>query len=404
MNQSYKRNPTMKFPYIEHLDQIRDAIADREEFNIMNKGDYIVANYAVKYDDTFPSLFDDVSEDEINRRAILRELRGITFDTTGKIIRRPYQKFFNYGEKQEEVKFFDITKQHTIFEKLDGSMISPFLVNNKLVYGTKAGVTDVSKLAEKFISNKKKYYNFSMEMISNDYTPMFEYVSRKQRIVIDYPEDNLILTGIRHMKTGEYMSIDQMKRIGDKFNIPVVKTYGSINDINEFIELTKSLVNAEGYVVRFDGQMFKVKADEYCQIHHTVSYFESEKNAVMMVLEDKVDDILPSLPDYKADKLKKFNDDVHHFIIHKLREIDQYCEGHVGKMSSKDFFNNVQFDTKFVKFYMSAFRAKENGIYDFDKLYQDYLSYVIRQCGSLTKINENRDYIGGYIWDFHDHN
>jgi RNA ligase len=393
----------MKFPYIEHLDQVRDAIGDREEFSVMDKGGYTVANYAIKFDDTFPSLFDDVSEDEINRRAILREIRGITFDTHGKIIRRPFQKYFNYGEKPEEVKFFDISKNHVVFEKLDGSMIAPFVIKNNLHYGTKAGITDVSKLAERFVSSRKNYFDFSMEMISNDFTPMFEFVSRKQRIVIDYPDDNLILTGIRHMKSGEYFTIDQMLDVGTRFNIPVVKTYGRIDDILQFIDHTKSITGMEGYVVRFGGQMFKIKGDEYCHIHHTVSYFESEKNTVMMVLEDRVDDILPSLPDYKADKLKEFNDKIHHFIVQKLRDIEQVCASHVGKMTTKDFFGMVQNDSKFSKFYMSAFRAMEQGTYDFENLYKNYLSQVIRQCGTLTKINDNRHLIGGHVWDFHEH-
>lgn len=392
----------MKFPVIEHLDQIRDAVKGREEFNIMDKGGYFVANYAIKFDDSFPSLFDDVSEKEINRRAILREIRGITFDNKGNIIRRPFHKFFNYGEKSEEVNFFDINKDHVVFEKLDGSMISPFVLNDVLHYGTKAGITDVSKLAEKFVVNKKNYYDFSMEMISNGFTSMFEFTSRKQRIVIDYPEDNLILTGVRNTITGEYITIDQMHDVASKFNIPVVKTYGTIDNIVNFINDAKSLLNAEGYVVRFNGQMFKIKADEYCKIHHTVSYFESEKNTVMMVLEEKVDDILPSLPDYKADKLKKYNDDVHHYIIQKLREIEQFCDENVGKVSAKDFFFMIQHDAQFSKFYMSAFRAMENGSYDFENLYKNYLFHTIRQFGSLTKINENRHLIGGHVWDFHE--
>ncbi len=393
----------MKFPHIEHLDQIRDAISGRTEFNIMDKGDYIVANYAVKFDDSFPSLFDDVSDEELNRRAILREIRGITFDKNGRVIRRPFQKYFNYGEKPEELAFFDIRKEHVIFDKLDGSMISPFLVNDNLRYGTKAGITDVSKLSEKFVNNKKNYYDFSMELVSNLFTPCFEFVSRKQRIVIDYPEDNLILTGIRHMYTGEYFTIDQMNDIGDKFNIPVVKTYGSIDDIVDFIERSKALVGAEGYVVRFNGQMFKIKGDEYCDIHHTVSYFESEKNTVSMVLEERVDDILPSLPDYKAEKLKAFNDDVHHFIVGKLRDIEQLCKNYVGKVSAKEFLEIIKHDPKFTKFYMATFRSMEQGTYDFDQNYKNYLSYTVRQCGSLARIDQNRHYIGGHVWDFHEH-
>jgi T4 RnlA family RNA ligase len=392
----------MNFPYIEHLDQIRDAIQDRTEFNIMNKGDYIVANYSVKYDDTFPSLFDEISEEERLRRSILREIRGITFDKNGKTIRRTMQKYFNYMEKPEEVSFFDIKKEHVILEKLDGSMVSPFLVNNNLLYGTKAGVTDVSKLAEKFVNGKNNYFEFSMNMVENLYTPSFEFVSRKQRIVIDYEEENLILTAIRHMYTGEYIDISEMNKIAKNFDIPVVKTYGNIKNIDQFIQETKELIGMEGYVVRFDGgQMFKIKGDEYCDIHHTVSYFESEKNSVLMVLEDKVDDVVGSLPDYKAEKLKKFNDDIHHFIIEKLKDIEDFTKQHVGKMTAKAFFGIISHDKQFEKFYMNAFRSMESNQYDFQQMYKNYLAHVIRQMGTLKKIEDNRHYIGGHKWDFH---
>jgi T4 RnlA family RNA ligase len=392
----------MNFPYIEHLDQIRDAIQDRTEFNIMNKGDYIVANYSVKYDDTFPSLFDEISEEERLRRSILREIRGITFDKNGKTIRRTMQKYFNYMEKPEEVSFFDIKKEHVILEKLDGSMVSPFLVNNNLLYGTKAGVTDVSKLAEKFVNGKNNYFEFSMNMIENLYTPSFEFVSRKQRIVIDYEEENLILTAIRHMYTGEYIDISEMNKIAKNFDIPVVKTYGNIKNIDQFIQETKELIGMEGYVVRFyGGQMFKIKGDEYCDIHHTVSYFESEKNSVLMVLEDKVDDVVGSLPDYKAEKLKKFNDDIHHFIIEKLKDIEDFTKQHVGKMTAKAFFGIISHDKQFEKFYMNAFRSMESNQYDFQQMYKNYLAHVIRQMGTLKKIEDNRHYIGGHKWDFH---
>jgi T4 RnlA family RNA ligase len=392
----------MNFPYIEHLDQIRDATQGRTEFNIMNKGDYIVANYSVKYDDTFPSLFDEISEEERLRRSILREIRGITFDKNGKTIRRTMQKYFNYMEKPEEVSFFDIKKEHVILEKLDGSMVSPFLVNNNLLYGTKAGVTDVSKLAEKFVNGKNNYFEFSMNMVENLYTPSFEFVSRKQRIVIDYEEENLILTAIRHMYTGEYIDISEMNKIAKNFDIPVVKTYGNIKNIDQFIQETKELIGMEGYVVRFyDGNMFKIKADEYCDIHHTVSYFESEKNSVLMVLEDKVDDVVGSLPDYKAEKLKKFNDDIHHFIIEKLKDIEDFTKQHVGKMTAKAFFGIISHDKQFEKFYMNAFRSMESNQYDFQQMYKNYLAHVIRQMGTLKKIEDNRHYIGGHKWDFH---
>jgi len=191
------------FPVITHLDNVIPHIEDRPEFKVMEKGWYTVINYMVAFEDTF-SL---IRHRTHYNMWVRRECRGLIFDTaTGNLISRPYHKFFNVGEREETaINKINLYEPHVVLEKLDGSMIRPIPTPEGFRLGTKAGVTDVAMNAEVFIGDKPKYAKFINYCIENNLTPIFEWVSRKNRIVVDYPTDNLILTAVRHNTTGKYL-------------------------------------------------------------------------------------------------------------------------------------------------------------------------------------------------------
>ena len=89
-------------------------------------------------------------------------------------------------------------------------MIAPFEAGKgtgHIRFGTKMGLSDVALQAEVFVAKNPKYMEFSKACIANGATPIFEWVSRQQTIVLDYPEDNLILLAVRDMVTGEFYEI-----------------------------------------------------------------------------------------------------------------------------------------------------------------------------------------------------
>ena len=220
------------FPIIKHLDDVRPAIEGRDEFIIAERDWGYVVNYMVSMTDTFPPVLDNeywcpgckipVSETEgcgsqrcpeaVNLAAIRRECRGLIFcKETGKITRRPFHKFFNVNERDEtQIGRLDFSLPHSVNTKLDGSMISPFEVTHGsgiIRFGTKMGITEVAMQAEEFVAKNMKYMEFSKWCIKNNLTPIFEWTSRQQRIVIDYPVDNLTLLAVRHMITGEFLRL-----------------------------------------------------------------------------------------------------------------------------------------------------------------------------------------------------
>lgn len=214
-----------KFPVIEHIDHVLPYVKDREEFLVAEREGFTVINYMVSMPDTFyMEGVDDLGG------AIRRECRGIIFDRNGKLISRPYHKFFNIGERDETQPYvIDLSRKHVIMEKMDGSMIRPLWINHLLGgtrLATKMGITDVAMNAEVWLV-KQPDVLAKMEWIREwyrEYTPLFEWVSKSNQIVIDYAEEDLVLTGIRHTITGEYLSLEN---IDTPFKI--VPMYGSFS-------------------------------------------------------------------------------------------------------------------------------------------------------------------------------
>jgi RNA ligase len=205
-------------------------------------------------------------------------------------------------------------------------MIAPFISDGNLYWGTKMGKTDLSQQPEQFVSDKPHYVDFVTTMIKNGKTPIFEWCSRKQRIVLDYPVDKLYLVGIRDMETGNYSSYDELKQLACKYSIDLVGYYADrITDINIFINHTKDLVDEEGYVVVFEnGNMLKIKADDYVKIHKCLDGFRYEKDIIKIIVNDDLDDVLPYLRDDLKNDVVLYSDRILHNISHLSVEIFNY--------------------------------------------------------------------------------
>lgn len=296
-----------EFPLIQNISDVLPWIEGHDEFVVAEKEGYTVINYNVIMADTFPKVHLDGWEWPVAK--IRRECRGIIFDSkTGEIIRRPFHKFFNVNEREEtQDHVVDLSRPHAILEKLDGSMIAPFIVNGEMIWGTKMGATDVAKPVEEFVARNPEYITFADEAIDNGWTPIFEWCSRKQRIVLDYFDDQLVLTGLRNMNTGVYALHGNLEAIGMAYAIPVVRVFEPQTDMKAFLEYVRDLEDLEGFVVRFDdGHMLKLKCHWYLQIHKAKEAILQDRNIVELILDEKLDDVKAHLPEEDRDHLTHF--------------------------------------------------------------------------------------------------
>lgn len=288
--------------------QALSAIKDKPEFTCKDKGSYSIIDYNLKQKNTF------IGKTEFDS-FVLKNLRGTAFDNiTGDIVRLGYGVFFNLGEFPESDAALNFEEDHLITQKVDGSCIFPIYIREQeFVLGTRAGVTDISQFAVEFISDKPHYSEFIDLCRSYGSTPIFEFCSRKNRVVIDYPEDMLVLTGIRYITSGNMVCREKAEEFCSTFNIPLVKQIKSIDSVgfSEFQKSVKNLVDDEGVVITFTsgkmrGHMIKLKSEQYCDRHHAVDSLKWDHDCVKLIVTGLIDDVIPMLAQDRAEFIKNY--------------------------------------------------------------------------------------------------
>jgi RNA ligase len=300
-----------KFPEIRTIDDVLPHIEGREEFIVGEREGYTVINYAVSMEDTFPPVkvaggSARMREERSLTYRMRRECRGLIFYPDGRLMSRPFHKFFNVNEREEtQMNKIDLSQSHVIMEKLDGSMIRPLVINGVLRLGTKMGVTDVAMNAEVWLAERGDNVKSWLWMcIENGVTPIFEWTSRKNQIVIDYDIDNLILTACRRNLTGEYF----LPNADDGCPFDVVPVYGSVEgNLADYIARAREMEGREGDIIRFvDGHMLKIKNDWYVRIHKTMDNIRFDRHIVDLILNEELDDAVAMLPEKEHARVKDF--------------------------------------------------------------------------------------------------
>ena len=291
-----------RYANITNISQIRALVeANDESFYIAEKDGYSVANYK-----SIMAAFPDLATGE--DAYILRELRGIIFcNKTGEILRRPLHKFFNYGERTEyHVDVMKTKKIVAVYDKLDGSMIAPFILDGKVRYGTKMGLTHMTPDVEAFVDAHPVYKLFVEECFTKNLTPIFEYMAPKHRIVVNHPSETMVVLAARDKNTGVYYPYDELAFMASSCMIPVVRRW-EIDDNVDLVTQVRELEGTEGVVVEFDdGTRSKVKSLWYMDLHKNREAIAKEKYVVGLILNDRVDDALSLVPDHVQEPLKNY--------------------------------------------------------------------------------------------------
>lgn len=395
-----------QFPRIEHLDDIRPAIEGRDEFIIAQRDWGYVINYMVNMVDTFPPVDEspELENDLMARRnAIRRECRGILFYPDGRIMARRLHKFFNVNERDEtQHHLIDLSKPHVILEKLDGSMITPVFVGDDVRWGTKMGLTDVSKPVEDHVRRLPQYEEFARQCRTEGVTPIFEWCSRKQRIVVDYPEDRLVLIAMRENVSGLYMPYDVLDYNGSHWHIPVVKTYqGTTSNMEHLIAHTREQENQEGYILRFDdGHMVKIKGDWYVRIHKVKDNLTLEKNVVDMVVNEKIDDAKAFMLEEDRKRVEEFEDKFWHGVAEVVARYEDYFDTVISN-SSMDRREWALNHLPTVKSQNSFSPQIIFGMFDGKKVHDLVVDAIRKNTGTQTRIDGVRHLWRGARWSYH---
>ena len=303
-----------KFPEIRHIEDVLPHIEGREEFIVAERDFGTVINYVVAMADTFGSPHIGVKMVPGSKPyfkydygdLIRRECRGLIFDKEGKIMSRPFHKFFNVNERAEtQTHEIDLSQPHVVMEKMDGSMIRPILVDGYLRLATKMGVTEVSMQAEEWLVRQDPTLKeWLRDVVENGYTPLFEWVSPFNQIVLAYEESDLVYLGSRNNVTGGYF-------FDESAPFTKVPQYGSVEgNITDYIARQSKAERREGDIIRFaGGHMLKIKNDWYVRIHKALDRVRFDRNIVALILHEEMDDVVPLMPADVVRRVRQFEID-----------------------------------------------------------------------------------------------
>lgn len=186
--------------------------------------------------------------------------RGLILDDQGKIIARPFPKFFNSSEYSE--KFGTLPYEpFEVYEKLDGSLGILYHYRGKPAIATRGRFDSYqAQAANKILQSKYRHIKFNL-----GFTYLFEIILPENRIVVDYgSRRDLFLLAIIETATGRDISISE------GLDMPKVKKYTGIARVQDLQKIEEK--NKEGFVVVFkSGLRLKVKFGEYIHLHKLVT-------------------------------------------------------------------------------------------------------------------------------------
>lgn len=222
--------------------------------------------------------------------------RGLIMDSKMNIIARPFPKFFNLGELENQ----HIPKEpFEVFEKMDGSLGILYWYNNKPYIATRGSFTSEQSVKANQILQTK--YKHIIEKLNPTKTYLFEIIYPENRIVVDYgnTEDLVLLSVIDNINGKETL---------EDIGFPVVKRYNGITDINALQTLEEE--NKEGFVIRFNnGLRYKVKFKEYVRLHRIITQVSNISIWEYLRQGNTLDELLERVPDEFYNWVKKTNTD-----------------------------------------------------------------------------------------------
>ena len=255
-------------------------------------------NYSEKVQ--YDNLWDDIT----------LQTRGLVTDNNGKIVARPFKKFFNIEEgKHTSTSDFDV------YEKMDGSLGILFNYNGEWVLATRGSFT-----SDQAVKGLEILQNYDYQKLHKGYTYLFEIIYKENRIVVQYDYEDLILLGMIETKTGYEVDLHKegtdvrLKNLVENLGFKVVKKYDGINDYSTLKGIIKD--NEEGFVVRFsNGNRMKIKGEEYLRLHKIMTNVSTTVIWEMLSEGRDVLEVVKDVPDEFYKKIKLYVSDLnyHHY-------------------------------------------------------------------------------------------
>lgn len=267
------------------------------------------------------------------------QCRGLVLDINYKVIARPFNKFFNIEELDEnEIPDGDFE----VFEKMDGSLIIMFFYENDWIVCSRGSFVSDQAIKAKEIINRR--YKLSCLNDFPNYTFLFEIIYPENRIVVDYGnETSLYLLTAVNILNGQELKYSTLESISYFIQCRLVKRYDGINDFRKIRELNET--NKEGFVIRFlkNNYRLKMKYEEYVRLHKVLTGISNKM--VWEYLRDgrDINELLVNVPDEFYKWIKAVVTELEYTHDEILVEIDKNFKDLGDRKATSEYFKTLRY-------------------------------------------------------------
>ena len=235
--------------------------------------------------------------------------RGLILDENGSVVARPFPKFFNLGEMENQIlpkTTFDV------YDKMDGSLGILYWINEVPFIASRGSfASEQSDKANEMLHGK---YRENWSLLEQSKTYLFEIIYPENRIVLDYgAKEELVLLAVVDTESGTEFPLPTI-------GFPVVEKYDGIKDISVLKEM--DLANKEGFIIKYSNNFrVKIKFDEYLRLHRIITQVSNLNIWEYLRTNKSFDEILERVPDEFFTWVKQTIIDLEN----KYQEIENQC-------------------------------------------------------------------------------
>jgi RNA ligase len=223
-------------------------------------------------------------------RGLILQVGG---NDNGRIVARPWKKFFNFGERDLEI---DFNAPVEVTDKMDGSLGILYHDGDDWAIATRGSfASDQAIHATRVLHEKYAEFVANLDYFGGTETLLFEIIYPDNRIVVNYGlMDDLVLLGSVSKQYGFCTGPDHVAAVFG-WKGPVVETF----DYPTFGTAISAVdrEGKEGIVIRSGSKMVKLKQADYVELHRIVTNL-SPRTVWQQLGDGKtVADICAQIPD-----------------------------------------------------------------------------------------------------------
>lgn len=257
--------------------------------------------------------------------------RGLIVNkTTLEIVARPFDKFFNWGERGASQPKGSIV---SVAEKMDGSLGILYRYGENYAIATRHSFDSQQALwATQFFNT-----HWNKIKIPDSYTLLFEIIYPENRILLNYGNrQDLVLLAIRNRFNGEYLSNAEVDEFAKKYGF-TRPAYFEVKNPDELLTYCEQLSgHEEGFVALMgNGDRWKFKGKRYLELHKKFKGI-SRKSVAKAIVDGTITNYLLEIPEEFCEEVETWHNGIWTFAENVEQDITKlFIQSPIN--SKKDF-------------------------------------------------------------------